>query len=544
MAPRRRPTRHPGQHQALCLALAASWLVTAPVWALAQSPGSPARAPATRTLDILEFVVEGAAALDTIEVETVLEPFLGPGRPLETIENARAALEKHYAAKGYQSVAVAVPPQTVRYGVVHLTVTEGRVERLRVHGSRYYSIREIKRLAPSVAEGRLPDFNALVGDILRLNQLPDRRVTPAIRNGDLPGTVDVDLQVEDTLPLHGSIEYNNRSSAGTTPSRLNAALRYDNLWQAGHTLAFSAQIAPQRLKDGEVYSASYTARFADSPWLTLSANGVIQDSDISTLGSIAVRGRGQIYGGRAAMTLPGSVESFFHSVVVGADAKRFHETITLGTGPLDNPVQYYPLTAQYGAAWSSSTSQTSLGLTAVVNLRGVSSTEARFDSKRYNASGSFAYGRLEFSRTQEAPGGFQGFARLSSQLSPDPLISSEQIVAGGVDSVRGYLEGVAAGDEGGFGTLELRSPVLSGFASRRVIDEWRLHAFVDGAVLAIRGALPDQQARFRLSSVGGGTRLHLFEHLSGALDIAVPLATVGPTHRGHVRFHMRFVGEF
>jgi hemolysin activation/secretion protein len=488
--------------------------------------------------------VEGAAALTTLEVEQALAPFLGPGRPLEDVEAARAALERRYQARGFQTVSVAVPPQTVRGGVVRLQVTEGRVEHLRVRGSHYFSLREIKRLAPSVAEGQLPDFNALVKDILKLNQWPDRRVTPAIRGGALPGAIDVDLQVEDTLPLHGSLEYNNRASTGTTASRLNAALRYDNLWQAGHSLALVAQIAPERLADGQVYSGAYTARFADLPWLTCSLSALLQGSDVSTLGSVAVRGRGQVYGERTSFTLPGSTEAFFHSLVLGIDLKSFHETSGATASLTSTPVHYLPLTLQYGASWSSEAAQTSLGLTGVANLRGPSSPEVYFDAKRYGASGGFAYARLEASRTQEAWGGFQAWARLTGQLASDPLVASEQLVAGGSDSVRGYLEGAAAGDDGAFGTLELRSPPLWASAAPQRLRDLRVLAFVDGARLSLRAPLPEQIAFFHLWSAGGGTRLRLFDRVTGAIDVAVPLASVVGTRPGHVRVHLRFTTEF
>src|SRR5262249_39275190 len=196
--------------------------------ALARQPAPP---PAgARSLDIEEFRVEGVAQLSTLRVESVLVPFLGPGRTLEDVEKARAALEKAYFDLGYQTVVVAIPPQTVRGGVVTLKVTEGKVARLRVNGTKWVSPFAIKRLPPSVHEGKVPNFNDLVKDIVVLNQWPDRRVTPALRAGSEPATVDVDLNVQETPPIHGSVEGNNRYSVNTVHFRLNGALRYDNLW--------------------------------------------------------------------------------------------------------------------------------------------------------------------------------------------------------------------------------------------------------------------------------------------------------------------------
>src|SRR5262249_22649372 len=164
--------------------------------------------------------------------------------------------------------------------------------------------------APSVAEGTVPNFNEIVRDVYLLNQLPDRRVTPSLRAGAVPGTVDVDLNVQDHLPLHGSLELNNRYSANTVPARLNGSLHYDNLWQKGHSLSLSFQVAPQRLEDAMVFSASYLARLPDAPWLSFTFNGVLQNSDVSTLGGAAVQGRGRIFGGPGHFVPPAPASPF------------------------------------------------------------------------------------------------------------------------------------------------------------------------------------------------------------------------------------------
>src|SRR5215510_9352435 len=363
---RTRGSRSFGLAAAVVIALSGipgvAWPAEGPDEGQAKSGPAPA-APAVRKFTINEFRVEGASQLSALEVEGALLPFVGPDRGLEDVENARAALEKVYSDQGYQSVVVSIPQQTVRQGVVALKVLEGKVGRLRVRGSRYFSVFDIKKEAPSVAEGKVPNFNDVVHDVYVLNQMPDRRVVPLLRAGDQPGTVDVDLKVEDTLPLHGSVEVNNRYSVNTTHARINGAIHYDNLWQLGHSLGFSFQIAPKRIQDAEVFAGNYLARFPGAPWLSLSFTGVIQESNVSTLGGTAVNGRGRIFGGRAIFTLPGSA-TFFHSVSVGLDYKLFLEDITLGESASSNPVHYWPLTAQYGANWLERASQTQLTVSA------------------------------------------------------------------------------------------------------------------------------------------------------------------------------------
>lgn len=495
-----------------------------------------------RTLDIAEYRVEGADHLPQLELERAVYPFLGPGRAVEDVEGARAALEKAYTDRGFQAVSVAIPPQKVRDGVVTLKVNEGTIGRLRVRGSRWFALSEIKKQAPSMAEGAVPNFNDIARDIVALNQIPDRRVVPALKPGVLPGTVDVDLTVQDTFPLHGYLEVNNRYSANTTHTRLTGTIRYDNLWQLGHSLSLSFQVAPKRIKDAKVFSGSYQVRLPSTPWLSFMVTGVAQDSDIAALGTFAVSGRGWILGARSLFTLPGSGD-FFHTLSAGFDFKRFLEKLSLGEDTLTTPIIYWPLVAQYGANWQGKSSQTQIAATLTVNLRGLGSTAQQFDAKRYNARGSFVHYRAELSRTDELPKGMQLVSKAHAQYSADPLVGSEQLVGGGADTARGYVEAQAAGDFGGLASVELRSPSVSGWLRSASVNEWRFRAFAEGGWMRIHEPLPEQQSIYRLWSAGFGSSAKLFEHFNGSFDIGVPLRSEGVTGRFKPRFHFRVWAE-
>ncbi len=115
--------------------------------------------------------MQGARQLSREEIEEAVYPFLGPGRTPADVEDARAALEKAYKDKGFQTVVVQVPSQSGAGGIVFLQVVENTVGRLRVRGSRYFSPAQIKKEAPSLAEGSVPNFNEVTHDIVALNQL-------------------------------------------------------------------------------------------------------------------------------------------------------------------------------------------------------------------------------------------------------------------------------------------------------------------------------------------------------------------------------------
>ncbi|MEA1157606.1 ShlB/FhaC/HecB family hemolysin secretion/activation protein, partial [Klebsiella pneumoniae] len=73
-----------------------------------------------------------------------------------------------------------------------------------------------------------------------------------------PGTMDVDLQVEDKNPWHASIGLNNDYSADTRHLRSVVSLGYDNLWQLGHAISLTYFTAPQDQDNAKVWSGSYT----------------------------------------------------------------------------------------------------------------------------------------------------------------------------------------------------------------------------------------------------------------------------------------------
>jgi hemolysin activation/secretion protein len=508
--------------------------------------GATADAPAQRFL-VNEYRIEGITLLPQIEVEEAVYPFLGEDRTADDVEKARAALEQAYFSKGYQTVGVAIPPQQVTDGVVVLQVTESKIGRLRVKGSRYFSLEQIKEQASSLAEGTVPNFNDVTKDIVTLNQIPDRRITPTLRAGVAPGTVDVDLNVDDTLPFHGNAELNNRYSKDTTKLRFNASARYDNLWQLGHSLSVSYQVAPENPDDAQVFSGSYLARITDIPWLSFLVYGVKQDSDVATLGGVNVAGRGEIIGGRALFTLP-SEQGFFHTLSAGIDYKHFTEGVTLGGDKLDIPITYYPLTASYGATWQSDGALTQLNTGVTFHFRGLGSNPQEFDAKRFEADGSFIYFRGDLAHTHDLPDDLQLYGKLLGQLASGPLVSSEQFSGGGLDTVRGYLESEALGDNGVIGSIELRSPPLLGVlglaSEAPFINEWRAYVFAEGGTLSINEPLPEQDSRFTLASIGLGSRVRLVDYLNGSIDLGFPLRSQTDTRAHDPRLTFRLWGEF
>jgi hemolysin activation/secretion protein len=188
-----------------------------------------------------------------------------------------------------------------------------------------------------------------------------------------------------------------------------------------------------------------------------------------------------------------------------------------------------------------------------MNLRGAGSSIAELDRNRFGTDGNFFYFRGDVSHTRNLPRGWQMFARVHGQVSDQPLVNSEQFAGGGVDSSRAYFEAEALGDNGVFGTIEIRTPsLLSGIRKGgdpknpddKTGDEWRFYGFLDTGTVRLLDPLPEQASVFNLTSVGIGTELHLRKHLHAVAELAVPLNSQMETELHHPRVNFRIWGDF
>lgn len=491
--------------------------------------------------DVFEYRVEGNSVLPAESIERAVYPFLGEQRTVADVESARMALEAAYRNAGYGTVVVDTPEQRINEGVVTLQVLQAPVSRLRVIGAQYYSQGRILAKVPALAEGEVPNFNEVTAQLATVNRSADRRVTPMLRPGKTPGTTEVDLTVEDKFPLHGSLELNNKSSPSTTESRLQASLRYDNLWQLEHSISAQVQVSPEDTSQVKVFSGSYSVPYR-SGLLVLSYTRS-NSNTVAGVGGVTIFGRGSIYGLRNIWLLDGT-ETMNHSVTLSADYKDFQESVSVGANAgFKTPIHYLPLGVSYSATLADTGGywQTGGGLTFA--LRGLASRQPQFEDKRFKAQTNFSILKLNLARMQDLPHGFTLFGSLEGQWSDQALISNEQLVAGGVDSVRGYLESTAVGDKGLRASVELRTRSL---APERLswLAGLQAHAFLDAADLHLNDPLPQQDHHFTLLGAGFGLRAQLHQYVNLSIDVGWPLRDAGQTNRGSAKVHASGVISF
>lgn len=502
----------------------------------------PSIVSAITFLDVWRYQVEGVESIKKKDIEEAVSPFMGAARTIKDIDMAAQAIQDLYKKAGYPTTEISVPEQDVAGGVIRIEVDESKIRRVKILGSRYFSLEGIRQSFPSLSAGGVLDISALQNEVKKSNQRnPDLKVVPALKAGPVPGTVDVDLNVADEFPLHGGIEYTNYNTETTTPSRLAADIRYGNLWQKNHEISLQVQITPENTDEVQVFAGSYLMPIGESG-AKLAAYGVLSDSELAAVSDINVIGEGTILGFRWIQPISQSFGAV-HSISAGLDYKDFDEELVfLGGENRETPISYTSFSAQYNFFHRDESVTDTLSTGISFGTRLLNEAE-EFNEKKSQADASFALWKIDWKRAYELPKDWQLSHRLRGQISESPLVSNEQMSAGGVSSVRGYFESQVQGDSGVIANLELKTPQL--FPGRwPFVDELTGHLFYDAAKVFINEALVDQERNIFIQSLGLGLQSTVFEKWHLKLEGGLPLEDEGDVNQNAFRIRASTRYEF
>lgn len=521
---------------------------------------------------------------------TNIDGAFGTNVSIEGIKTAAIQLDEAYHDRGFGTVTVDLPPQTITNATVKLQVLEGRLVAIIVTANHHFSSNNVMRALPSLHTNmvlNVPIFNA---ELNRANASQNRQIYPVIGPGPTPGTSDLDLLVKDRLPLHAKVDLDNQSSPGTPDLRVNGSAVYDNLWQHENSLGLQYGFSPELYKLGNqwdfydqpevaYYSAFYrlplgspeaiastvaaspgsfgyseaTRQFRVPPSsgqadLTLYATRATIDTGLETLLNKTLFNYPDVrevseqrvqegitvnedVGFQLSKPLP-QVNSFHPTLSGGLDYKVYEQEnyqtniftfveYTRGPGgssgqliertshvdlqtPTTIPVMdYLPLELNFNASlnnfmgpatfglgmsanlwYSSTTTYSSSSTNPPASLSGVKSLQSITGSSE--STGYWLILKPSYSQQIEFYTNWITLFRLDGQWASEPLISTEQFGAGGVNSVRGYHEGEVFGDDGWHLSLEQQTP-------------WHTVGMIGGNTpLSIRGSIYMDYARVDL----------------------------------------------
>ena len=471
----------------------------------------------------LRFVLQGvtadpSAVLTDEDIRAAAEPYVGREISLDDLYALVADLNALYNGRGYLTCRAYLAPQTIRGGVVHISLVEGKTGTVSVEGNRSTRESYIRRRL-SLEEGAVANLNAVNRDLLRFNATNDAQLRIVMRAGTEPGTTDYLIAAyEPQKELFGLF-------ADNAGSRNSGLYRGGLFWQ-GRSLTGrrdSLMMTTVFSEGTKSFGAAYTTPISSTGaklGLTYSANSVhIVDGPSSrwTCGATPPRTASPSRG-PSSPPRPSSPRSA--SNTAGSTPGRTSWASSGWTTP-----------------WTGSPSSSTRSTTALTSLfyQRHAYRFGDFDTLAEDDSQSFGKYTLNTLYQKAYGAGQMLTARVDGQLSSTSYLpSAEQFYIGGVYSVRGYTESLLSGESGVLGSVEYAVPVTP---SKRT----SVFVFLDGGTVWGDSAYGDRT----LAGAGFGVKSNVTDHIYFNVSMGFPLIrTINDEEQSRARVHFSFNSQF
>lgn len=478
------------------------------------------------TFEIHRIEVEGNRVLSDAEVSAITAPFVGHRLGANRINLLLRRFTEAFVAGGYITTRAYLGQQNLASGVLRVTVVPGRVETFQLHskGGGWLTDAGTEWQFPAPGDTlRLADLEQGVDQINRLRR---NRAEMQILPGQTPGGSIVALTNDPGDRFRFNAGVDNYGSRVTGISRTRLGIDADNALGLQESLGMSyvgtvdtnAAVASAAVPFG-YNTFSYTASLSEYQ-NTIGDTALLYGRSVGhTFGWNRVISRNQT--GRQALDL----------TFTWRKSEREINNLQL------DPQRLSVLRAAWSGLWRFAAGGQQGYVTAEAGYsRGLSAFHATQDPGDIHREEAHAqFNKLDASTTMQLP--LPLFAdrlqlawrtQLVGQWTNVALFGSEQIYAGGMSTVRGFREGVIAGDRGAY----LRNEIAWANAPGIVGIRMEPYLFLDAGetqYVATRQwqAVVGAGAGVRLSAQWAG-QVFTSELLVGA-PLAQP-AVLGPKH--------------
>ena len=174
--------------------------------------------PTTRVL-VKAYKITGTSVMAAAELGSIVAPYVGREMDLTDLEKVADLVTTEFRDKGYSLARAYIPAQEIKNGIVEIAVLEGSVGEIIVKGNKNYSSEFIKRGFTAVVRDGAIKQSSLEKSLLVLNEYPDLKATAVLEAGKEFGTTDIVVTVEDKLPFHLVMDYDNFGTESVSKNR-------------------------------------------------------------------------------------------------------------------------------------------------------------------------------------------------------------------------------------------------------------------------------------------------------------------------------------
>jgi hemolysin activation/secretion protein len=421
----------------------------------------------TARVHVTAFRFEGNTVFTDAQLAGVIAKYVGQDVSRDDLEDARRAVTLHYVQAGYINSGAILPDQPVKDGVITFRIVEGRLTRIVLSGNHWLLAGAITNRF-SRWDGPPLNIQEVRDGLQLLRQDPNiEQVNAELRPDFAPGESLLDLRVKDRQPFRAGLQLDNARAPSVNSMELLLVLADRNLTGHSDGLDVSYGIADGNMeswKFSDLNNVSGSYALPVTRWdTTLRVFGnkndyaIVDEAFVSQ--NIDIQSVSYRYG--ASLRQP-VYQTANRELAVGATFEhRYSQSEVNGRpyplpGAPDGVTQITAL--RLSQEWTDRSVNQVLALRSTVSLGidgfGTTDDGSDRDGRFVAWLGQAQYARRLFD-TQN-----QLILRADAQWSDGELLSLEQFSLGGVNSVRGYRENQAVRDQGVFGSIEFRVPVL------------------------------------------------------------------------------------
>jgi hemolysin activation/secretion protein len=506
--------------------------------------------PQTPRFVLKGLTVEGATLLPAETLKRLSQAKVGEAVTLNDLLAITDALTQEYHRAGFITSRVYLPPQDVANGVITLKALEGKVGDIHVtvpENRPFWGYGQ-RTITPRIAisEGEPLNIQDLRRNLILLDETPDLDLKMILTPGQEASETDVELALGAKRPYHLRLSFDNlgRDLIGT--ERLGATLTHNNVLGFGDALTLGGGLS----RGSQALNAGYTVPIgpygtqlggqAAYSWLKL--GGPLKAANIQGKASIYSVFLRQPLWTRERLRVSADAGLDFKQLDTDfSHADLFRDQLRVGHVAL-NLDEF----DNHGRTLLRTEVAAGFDIFGATTGNSVFSTGGT-SSRPGGAGSQFIRVTPSITRLQRFPRGITGLFRLQGQYSPNSLVSSEQIQAGGAYTVRGYREGTLIGDSGLVGSAEFRFPLF--FLPKDTMMPWahdvswrdaiQLVAFTDMGMTFVNRPAPGVDANDVLWSAGLGLRAMLSKSITARVDVGMPILTQ-PGNQNSPRIHFGF----
>ena len=187
---------------------------------------------------VREIQITGNTLISIEELAEFVEVGEGEDMTLGILTLYANEVTAAYAAQGYFLARAFIPAQEIKNGVVMMQVVEGKLGGIKIAGNKTLASEQFTERMISLRDEEVLNESALERVLLELNSLMGVQVKSVLRPGELPGTTDLVLQVNETRPYTVSLDADNFGSKFTGRFRVGATATVGNLFKLGDQFSF------------------------------------------------------------------------------------------------------------------------------------------------------------------------------------------------------------------------------------------------------------------------------------------------------------------